>query len=120
MNRFKPAVPALLVGAFAFVFLAGPVQADMDPTEAGVGVATAAATLIYSPVKVVYSVVGVIFGGVAYGLSGGDSDVMQAVMTPAIHGDYVLTPEHLLGKRSLEFFGREPDYREDVVYEDNY
>ena len=61
------------------------------------------------------------FGGFAYGLSGGDGDVMRAVVRPAIRGDYVVTPGHLRGERQLEFFGRESAYRQDeVVLEDIY
>ena len=45
---------------------------------------------------------------------------MQAVMTPAIRGDYVVTPSHVKGERMIEFFGREPAYRREVVFEDIY
>jgi hypothetical protein len=120
MNQFNAARLALLVGAFALVFQAGPAQADLDASEAGAGFASGLATLVYSPVKVVYSVLGVVFGGISYGLSGGDSDVMQAVMTPAVHGDYVLTAEHIKLERPLEFFGRDPGYQEEVVLEEIY
>ncbi len=105
----------ILVSALALVFQAGPVRADGAASEAGVGAASAFTSLIYGPVKIVYSVLGVVFGGFAWGLSGGDSDVMQAVVTPAVRGDYVVTPQHIRGERSLEFIGRSPDYREDTV-----
>jgi hypothetical protein len=120
MKQFKTARLALLVGAFAFAFQAGPAQADVDAASAGAGFASAVGTLIYSPIKVAYSVLGVVVGGFAYGLSGGDADVMQAVMTPAVHGDYVLTSEHITLERPLEFFGREPGYQEEVVLEEIY
>ena len=106
---------AIIVGVLALVLQAGPARADDGASEAGVGVASAAATLIYGPTKVVYSLLGVVFGGFAYGLSGGDSDVMRAVITPAIRGDYVITPEHIRGERNVEFFGRSPDYLEEAV-----
>ena len=35
---------------------------------------------------------------------------MYAVITPAVRGDYVVTPAHLRGERELEFIGRDPDY----------
>ena len=120
MNRFNAARVALLVGVFALVFQAGPARADVAAAEAGTGIASVAATLIYSPVKVVYSVMGVVFGGFAYGLSGGDAQVMQAVMIPAVRGDYVVTPSHIKGERTIEFFGREPEYRSEVVFEEIY
>jgi len=100
---------------------AGPARAQGGANEAGLGAASALTSLVYGPVKIVYSVLGVVFGGFAYGLSGGDSGVMRAVVTPAIRGDYVVTPAHLRGEQQLEFVGREPGYRQDeVVLEDIY
>jgi hypothetical protein len=84
---------------------------DSMESEAGWGALSAVATLFYSPVKVVYAACGLIFGGAAWGLSGGDSDVLKAVVTPAVRGDYVLTPSLLRGERPIEFFGRDPEYR---------
>jgi len=71
--------------------------------------------LVYGPVKMAYSILGVVFGGIAWGLSGGDTEVMTAVITPAVRGDYVVTPSHLRGEEHLEFIGRQPEYREDMV-----
>ena len=78
--------------------------------EAGLGAAAALCTLVYGPVKVVYAALGLIFGGMAWGLSGGDQAVMDAVVTPAVRGDYVVTPSHLRGEGELEFIGRQPGY----------
>ena len=58
---------------------------------------------------------GVLFGGFSWVLSGGDTEVLTAVVSPAIRGDYVITPSHIRGERSVEFIGRQPDYREDTV-----
>jgi len=118
VNRFNAARVVLLVGAFALIFQAAPARAG--GAEFGTGVASVVSTLVYSPLKVVYSVLGVVFGGFAYGLSGGDSDVMSAVMTPAIRGDYVVTPAHIRGDEKLVFFGRDPDYQDEVVLEEVY
>ena len=120
MNRFNSARLALLVGAFALVFQAGPARADVAAAEAGMGIASVALTLVYSPVKVAYSILGVVFGGFAYGLSGGDAEVMKSVVIPAVRGDYVVTPSHVNGERMIEFFGREPAYRREVVFEEIY
>jgi hypothetical protein len=72
-------------------------------------------SLVYGPVKMVYSLLGTVFGGFAWVLSGGDTEVMTAVISPAVRGDYVITPSHLRGEESLEFIGRRNDYREDTV-----
>lgn len=102
---------AVMAAAFACVLLAAPAQADEGMAEAGLGAGSAFATLLYGPAKVVYSALGLVFGGIAWGLSGGDNDVARAVITPAVRGDYVVTPSHLRGQKSLEFIGRDPAYR---------
>lgn len=95
--------------------------------EGGLGVASALASLVYGPVKIIYATCGLVFGGIAWGLSGGDTAVMQAVLTPSVRGDYVITPAHLAMDRKVEFLGREPGYREvrhasvsDDVVSDDY
>ena len=80
-------------------------------SEAALGAGSALTSLVYGPVKVVYAVLGSVFGGFAFVLSGGDSDVAKAVITPAVRGDYVVTPSILRGERDLEFLGRDPAYR---------
>ncbi len=121
MIRFNSTRVILVVGALTLVLQAGPARAQGGANEAGMGAASAVSSLLYGPVKIVYSVLGVVFGGFAYGLSGGDSSVMHAVVTPAIRGDYVVTPSHLRGEQPLEFFGRDPGYRQDeVVLEEIY
>ncbi len=86
-------------------------QEPSATSEAGIGALAALSTLVYGPAKLVYALGGVIFGGIAWALSGGDRDVMNAVFTPAVRGDYVVTPAHLRGERPLEFIGRDPAYR---------
>ena len=90
-------------------------RADMGsdlPNEGGIGAVAALSTLIYGPVKLTYAVLGLVIGGSAWGLSGGDQSVLEAVVNPAVRGDYVVTPQHIRMERSLEFYGREPQYRE--------
>ncbi len=78
--------------------------------QAGLGFGSAVASLIYAPVKLCYAIGGLVVGGLAWAFSGGDNEVASVVLTPSILGDYVLTPEHLRGEKSIEFFGRDPDY----------
>ena len=106
----------LLVAALAIWIQPGPALAAGDTaSEAGVGVGAALCSLLYGPVKIVYATLGLVFGGLAWGLSGGDSDVMNAVVTPAVRGDYVVTPAILRGERGLEFIGRRPGYEQDAL-----
>jgi hypothetical protein len=82
------------------------------PNEGGIGAVAALSTLIYGPVKLCYATLGLLVGGTAWGLSGGDAEVLDSVITAAVRGDYVVTPEHIRMERSLEFYGRAPQYRE--------
>jgi hypothetical protein len=114
----------LLVAASAILLQSGPAFAQNDTaSEAGLGIGSALCSLVYGPVKVVYATLGTVFGGMAWGLSGGDADVLHAVITPAVRGDYVVTPAHLLGKEPLEFFGHRQGYdqgQESAVVEDDF
>jgi hypothetical protein len=103
----------LLAGILALGIAPGVAHAGDDglTNEAGIGALCALATLIYGPTKIVYAALGTVFGGIAWGLSGGDHAVMAAVVTPAVRGDYVVTPHVIRRERSLEFFGRDPEYR---------
>jgi hypothetical protein len=102
--------------ACAVAIALGPVAASADEkamyNEAGVGALAALSSLVYGPAKILYAGCGLLFGGIAWALSGGDQAVMQAVLTTSVRGDYVVTPEHLRMERPLEFLGRDPAYRE--------
>ncbi len=103
---------AALIGVLAVALSASAAQAEENmSTEGGMGAMAGLASLGYAPVKIVYAAGGLFFGGMAWLFSGGDSDVMNAVLTPSVRGDYVVTPSHLRGERPLEFIGREPEYR---------
>ena len=106
----------LLVCALVVSIQSGPAFAARDTaSEAGLGVGAALCSLLYGPVKIVYATLGLVFGGMAWGLSGGDSDVMDAVVTPAVRGDYVVTPAILRGEQPLEFIGRRPGYEQPAL-----
>ena len=96
---------ALLLGTHA-----GVAHAETGSSEAGYGALSALTSLIYAPTKVAYAIGGGIIGGFAWLLSAGDNQVMHAIVTPAVRGDYVVTPSHLRGERELEFIGRDPNY----------
>jgi hypothetical protein len=115
-TAFDRARRALLVCVVVLALAPQAARAEGEriESEAGFGALAAVCTLIYSPVKVVYAVGGLVIGGLAWGLSGGDSSVLKAVVTPAVRGDYVITPSLLRGERSIEFFGKDPQYRENA------
>ena len=100
---FRLVAATALVG----VALAGAPESARagNAAEAGWGIGSALASLAYGPVKLGYAAVGVVFGGVSWGLSGGDPYLVDTVIAPAVRGDYVVTPSHLRGERKLVFVG---------------
>jgi len=105
-----------LAGALILAVVAAPTAAWSEEealsSEAGIGALSALSTLIYGPTKIAYATLGLVFGGMAWGLSGGDQQVFDSVITASVRGDYVVTPEHIRMERGLEFYGQEPRYRE--------
>jgi hypothetical protein len=104
---------AAIALAVVALLQAGPARADGDEDlgregEAGLGIAAGLASLVYAPAKVIYAAGGGLVAGLAYVLSAGDQDVAEPILTPALRGDYVVTPSHLRGEKPLEFIGREP------------
>jgi hypothetical protein len=109
------ACAALCAAALALAPVSALAESDaLDMAkEAGIGSASALASLIYAPIKLTYATLGVVVGGLAYAFSGGDTQVAKVVLTPSVRGDYVLTPGHITGRDHFDFFGREPAYREE-------
>ena len=101
-------------------FLAmAPASAMADTLEmsknAGIGVGSAMASLVYAPVKLCYALGGLVVGGLAWAFSGGDNSVAKVVLTPSVLGDYVITPAHLRGDETIQFFGRDPQYTPEQI-----
>ncbi len=93
---------------------------DNVRSEGGWGALAATVSLLYGPVKVCYAGMGLMIGGLAWGLTGGDRDVMDPIITASVRGDYVITPGHLRGERNIEFLGRDPAYRREEVVADTW
>jgi hypothetical protein len=115
-RRPRTLILSLLVCGFLALAPATAFAEDRGmSTNAGIGVGSAFASLVYVPVKLCYAVGGLVVGGLAWAFSGGDSNVAMVVLTPSVLGDYVVTPGHLTGDQPLEFFGRDPKYTQDNV-----
>lgn len=76
--------------------------------EAGYGIGSALANVVYIPAKVTYAGLGLITGGLGFVLSGGRTDVANNIIYPAIRGHYVVTPSHLKGTEPIYFVGAPP------------
>jgi hypothetical protein len=89
------------------MFAGGPARAGDAGTNAGLEAGALFTTLLYGPAKVCYAVLGSVVSGLAWGVTAGNSDVAWPIFVSAAYGDYVVTPEHLRGQRTLEFVGRD-------------
>lgn len=99
-----------LLACLLLLSVAPAAQAEESAgAAAGWGMLSGLCSVLYAPVKVLYAVGGFVIGGFAFALSAGDKDTWNAVVTPAVRGDYVVTPANLRGEDSLEFVGRAPE-----------
>lgn len=89
------------------VVLAGDHTKEVSK-ESGMGAAAALSSLVYSPVKLVYAVGGLVIGSLAWVFTAGDTDVADKVYVRSLRGTYVITPEILRGEEPLVFIGRDP------------
>lgn len=111
-NRKGRAAAAALGIVLALATAPAPASARSAGAEAGLGVAVVLGNMIYGPGKMMYAAFGGFIGLVAYGLSAGDEDVALRIIEPAWRGDYLITMDHLDGKRELEFIGRREQHRD--------
>lgn len=72
---------------------------------AGMGAASAAATILYFPFKAAFAIGGGIVGGLAYVFSGFSEPTARSIWVPSMYGTYLITPEHLSGDRPVRFLG---------------
>jgi hypothetical protein len=113
------------VGLVAGVMLAGgPVRAEDESdtssvasetssatgnsdtwTTIGWGVLTGLANVVYVPAKLVYATLGGVTGGMALGLTGGDTKTAESIWEPSLFGDYFLTPSMVQGQEPFSFAG---------------
>ncbi len=98
---FKPKFLAVIV--FLLLLSAvgsSEVRAESPWKEAGIGIASVLGSVIYSPVKVQYAALGAVTGGVAWLVTGGNTELAQKIWKPALSGDYVITPQMIGGVKS--------------------
>jgi len=104
----------LVVFVSVAVFLAPVAWAaeknDGNPAaDIGLGVASFLCSVPYGAAKVALAIVGGVTGAFTYVLSGFDKRAADAVWYTTIEGDYVVTPDHLRGKKDLRFTGVPPE-----------
>lgn len=77
--------------------------------EAGLALSSFLVTIPYGVGKMLWAVTGTLGAGMAWCFTGGDTDPAKKILDGAVRGDYVVTPDHLTGKDSLDFIGRSPE-----------
>jgi hypothetical protein len=102
-------VLALSLNSFAFA-------AEGDSTgstagDLGIGIASFLVSIPYGAAKIVTALMGGIVGGFTYLFSGFNKDAADQVWYTTIPGDYIITPDHLRGKRDIKFTGVPPERR---------
>jgi hypothetical protein len=96
---------ALVVGIGTPVVSFAAEEESSPSNEAALGVGSFFLTLVYTPVKMAYAILGGIIGGFTYGLTGGDLETAQNVWEPSVYGTYIITPDHLKGNEPVRFVG---------------
>ena len=116
----KTHVVRIVVMALALAICLAPVawaaeqDSNSSPTaDLGLGVASFVCSVPYGAIKVATALLGGIVGGFTYVLSGFDKQAADAVWYTTIKGDYIVTPDHLRGKRDLRFTGVPPENAKD-------
>jgi hypothetical protein len=107
-----PIVIVLVVIAYGSMLVA-PAWSQSTSTDAlqgtasgaGMGAASAAATILYFPFKAAFAIGGGIVGGLAYVFSGFSESTAKNIWVPSVYGTYVITPEHLNCDRPVRFLG---------------
>lgn len=99
------ALCALLLVAAAPRSVAAEVEDPSLLREGGFGAASALVSFVYAPVKIAYALGGLMLGGSSFLWTWGDKSNAGTVITMALGGDYVITPEHLGGAEDVEFTG---------------
>lgn len=78
---------------------------DDMASDVGIGAASFLFSLPYGATKVAMALIGGLAGGFTYPF---DQQAAESVWHTTMEGDYLVTPDHLRGKRELHFIGASP------------
>ena len=100
----------LTVGLLLCAILISPQAFASEQTDSGTNqLVTGAACFIVTPVygafKLVYAGAGAIAGGLAWVFTGGDKRAAQKIWDASMKGTYIITPDHLKGRKRINFIG---------------
>ncbi len=83
--------------------------------EFGLAVASSVLSVLYTPFRFVYGVVGAELGGVGGWTTGGDMRTAKGIWRPTTEGHYFMRPDYLDGTERFRFSGAVPAVREQRV-----
>jgi len=89
-------------------------ETSSKDSSIGLQIASGALSLLYTPFKCAYAVLGGFFGSLAYALTAGNEEVAQSVWDASWGGTLWLTPDHLRGDLPIDFIGQ--TNKEEVPY----
>lgn len=69
------------------------------------GAACFIVTPVYGAFKLTFAGLGAITGGLAWAFTGGDKTVARKIWDTSMRGTYVITPDHLAGRKPIQFIG---------------
>ena len=101
--RARGAVSAFVIAGLISI-QPGVAQAA-DAKHAGVGTVCALGNVLYGPTKLLLAMLGTLTAGLGYAVTAGDIDVARKILDSSVMGDYVIEPDHVMGKKPLEFIG---------------
>ena len=84
---------------------AAELEEDTGTSQLLSGAACFILTPVYGAFKLAFAGAGAIVGGLAWTFTGGDEAAAQKIWDASLKGTYIITPDHLNGKESVEFVG---------------
>lgn len=76
-----------------------------SPKAAGLQAACWALSMPYGAMKVAYAIGGGVVGGLAWTVTGGNTELAKSIWISSMTGDYIVQPQHLSGEKRLYFVG---------------
>jgi len=113
MNRIALRIVAVILAlSVSLAPVAWAAEQNSNPNPAadfGLGMASFICSVPYGAVKVAVAILGGVIGGFTYVLSGLDRGAANSVWYTTMGGDYIITPDHLRGKKDFRFMGVPPE-----------
>ncbi len=96
-----------LAAAMACCVALAPAPAHAE-NDTATNAAAAFCSLLYAPTKIAFAGLGTVVSGLAWAMTGFDGEAARPIFYSTVRGDYLITPNHLEGRRPVEFVGRDP------------